>query len=113
MESRLVTGRLNDALFESDIAKPADRDPRRAGNRVGGAGELLPALRRRRLLCPFAADLAVPALLHAAQRRRVLPLQPDHHQMAVLLAARWTEYSTRGDSADACIGSAGLHLRRP
>ncbi len=73
---------------------------------------VLSALRGRRLLRSPAAVAAHPALFRRLQRRGLLPLQPDHHEMAFHFAAGRAEHSARRDRADLRAVGAGLHFRR-
>ena len=107
-----VTGQRNDAFLKSDLAQRADRNARRAGDRAGGVRQLLSALRGRPLYRAAAAAAAHPAVFRRVQRRRLLRLPSDHHEMALHFAAGRAEHPARGDGADARAAGAGLHLRR-
>ena len=107
-----VTGQRNDASLKSDLAQPADRGARRAGDHACAVRELLSALRGRCLFRSSAAAAAHPALFRRVQRRGLLRLQSDHHEMAFHFVAGRAEYSSRGHRADARAPGAGLYFRR-
>ena len=74
---------------------------------------LLSALRGRTgFLRAPAAAAADPALFHRVQRRGLLRLQPDHHEMAFHFAAGRAQHPARRHGADARAAGARLHLHR-
>ena len=107
----LLTGRRMTRFSHLTLRNFLIAAARRAGDGGGAVRRLLSALRRRRVFYrPPAAAAAHPALFPRLQRRRLLPLQSDHHEMALHLAAGCAEHPARGDRADAGAAGAGLHL---
>ena len=63
-------------------------------------------------LRPRAAAASHPALVRRLQRGGLLPLQSDHHEVAVYFVAGCVEYPARGHRAHSRAAGAGLYFCR-